>query len=96
MTIKKLMSALTLLSVKLETIGTRSLGRECMELANALVDDSFSLKDDVVLIYDPLDRDPFISTGNFALYRTENVDDSIYIFVSEDLKNIMDKNNLTF
>lgn len=96
MTIKNLVSSLSLLSVKLETIGNRKLARECMELANGLVDDVSIYNEDVLLIYDPLDRDPYISTGNFVVYRTENLDDSIYVFVSEDFKNIIDKNNLTF
>lgn len=96
MTIQELVSILSLLSVKLETIGNRKLARECMELANDLANDAFIYGEDVMLIYDPLDRDPYISTGNFVVYRTEDVTVPVYIFVSEDFKNIMDKNNLTF
>ncbi len=96
MTIQELVSTLSLLSVKLETIGNRKLARECMELANGLTNDAFTYDADVVLIYDPLDRDPCISTGNFAVYRTEDVTVPVYIFISQDFKNIMDKNNLTF
>lgn len=95
MTIEHLVSSLSSLAVKFDTIGNRILARECMELANNLVDDVFSPRDDVMFIYDPLNQDPLISTGNFIVYRTGNKDEPIFIFVSEYIKKVMAENHLS-